>query len=479
MKKMMKMSLTMALAALLAVGCQKDSTHTPEEGQLTTVTATINNGDLGRVVYEDDGTSVLKVNWKESGEAFWVMGYGLERFDQVAGSTFTGELDGGHPLFDNAYSAVYPITYMNEHYEVTMDYTQQSGVLDEQFNYMETEPYISDGTHFEFRQMTAIIKPTFKVVGEGENVNSQIEKVTLLDVTGAKPGFKKADITITCDQLETIYIYLPTGDAWFDNPTILAAGEEIALTATIGGEEYTGRITVPEGRKIEMGKVYPLGITLTKRPAVCNVPDRRYFVFTSITDMKYIKFVANSNINTKDLQKVFTGAYLYKNGEVHEFHTAAKKFVMPESCYQMFKGGYYGIDFNNSVDTSKVLYMEEMFRGCYFQSIDLSCFDASALRSIYGMFDSCTGLKSIDLSNFVGANVTDMHAMFATCRKLERIDLRNFQGAQTINFFEFMYELGKSVAQTEIIVNSTFYSKFNQYSGYTGKESKHKFTIVQ
>ena len=49
MKQMMKTSLVMALAALLAVGCQKDSTHTPEEGQLTTVTATINNGNLGRV----------------------------------------------------------------------------------------------------------------------------------------------------------------------------------------------------------------------------------------------------------------------------------------------------------------------------------------------------------------------------------------------------------------------------------------------
>lgn len=269
MKKMMKMSLVMALAALLAVGCQKDSTHTPEEGQLTTVTATINNGNLGRVVYDDDGSSALKVNWKESGEAFWVMGRGLERFDQVAGtSTFTGVLDGGHPFFDNTYSAVYPITFMNEDYEVTMDYTQQSGVLDEQFNYMETEPYISDGTHFEFRQMTAIIKPTFKVAGE--NVNSQIEEVTLLEVNGARNG-ATADITITCDQLETIYIYLPTGPAWFDDPTILAAGEEIALTATIGGEEYTGRITVPEGRTIEMGKVYPLGITLTKRAPAATI----------------------------------------------------------------------------------------------------------------------------------------------------------------------------------------------------------------
>ena len=475
MKKMMKMSLTMALAALLAVGCQKDTESAPaQEAQWTTVTATINNSDLGRVAYEDDGTSVLKVNWKESGEAFWVQGAGpYKRFDQVAGtSTFTGVLDGGS---DGSYFAVYPITSMNEYGTDMTDYTQQSGVLNEQFNYMWA---VSDnGTHFEFRQMTPIIKPTFKVAGE--NVNSQIEKVTLLDVTGAKWGGTTADITITCDQLETIYIYLPKGPASFDDPTILAAGEEIALTATIGGEEYTGRITVPEGRAIECGKVYPLGITLTKRPEVCNVPTRRYFVFTSITDMKYIKFVANSNINTKDLQQVFTGAYLYKNGEVHEFHTAAKNFVLPESCYQMFKGEYYGIDFNNSVDTSKVLYMEEMFRGCYFQSIDLSCFDTSSLISIYGMFYACTELKSIDLSNFVGANVTDMHAMFSKCRKLERIDLRNFKGAQTIDFFEFMYELGKSVAQTEIIVNSTFYSKFNQYSGYTGKESKHKFTIVQ
>ena len=267
MKKMMKMSLSMALAALLAVGCQKDSTHTPEEGQLTTVTATINNGDLGRVVYEDDGSSVLKVNWKESGEAFWVQGNGLERFEQVEGSTFTGVLDGGNPLGDYNYSAVYPITAMNERYEVTMDYTQQSGVLDEQFNEMWA---VSDnGTHFEFRQMTAIIKPTFKVAGE--NVNNQIEKVTLLEVRGAVNGGRTEDITITCDQLETIYIYLPAGDAWFDNPTILAAGEEIALTATIGGEEYTGRITVPEGRKIELGKVYPLGITLTKLAPVATI----------------------------------------------------------------------------------------------------------------------------------------------------------------------------------------------------------------
>ena len=264
---MMKMSLVMALAALLAVGCQKDSTHTPEEGQLTTVTATINNGNLGRVAYEDDGSSVLKVNWKDSDEAFWVQGAGgYKRFDQVAGtSTFTGVLDGG---FDGTYYATYPIIYLHPaSFLVTMDYTQQSGVLDEQFNYMSA---VSDnGTHFEFRQMTAIIKPTFKVAGE--KVNNQISEITLLDVTGAKIGGATADITITCDQLETIYIYLPNGRAWFNNPTILAAGESIALEVTIGEELYLGRITVPEGRAIEMGKVYPLGITLTKSAPAATI----------------------------------------------------------------------------------------------------------------------------------------------------------------------------------------------------------------
>ena len=266
MKKMMKMSLTMALAALLATGCQKDTESAPaQEAQWTTVTATINTNNAGRVAYEDDGSSVLKVNWKESDEAFWVQGAGAyKRFDQVAGtSTFTGELDGGGP-----YYAQYPITYLNPvSFLVTMDYTQQSGVLDEKFNYMSA---VSDnGTHFEFQQMTAIIKPTFKVADE--DVNSQIEKVTLLDVTGAKWGGTTADITITCNQLETIYIYLPNGPASLDDPTILDAGEEIALTATIGGEEYTGRITVPADRKIEMGKVYPLGITLTKLAPVATI----------------------------------------------------------------------------------------------------------------------------------------------------------------------------------------------------------------
>ena len=268
---MMKMSLTMALAALLAVGCQKDSTHTPEEGQLTTVTATINNGDLGRVVFDDDGSSVLKVDWKDSGEAFWVEGNGYERFYQVAGtSTFTGVLDGGHPYYGNTYRAVYPITYLNDEEEVEMDYTQQSGVLDEKFNLMRSETR-TDGTHFEFVQMTAIIKPTFKVAGE--NVNNQISEITLLEVKGAKWDDQdiKENITITCNQLKTIYIYLPRGAAWFTNRTILAAGESIALTATIGGEEYTGRITVPADHKIEMGKVYPLGITLTKSAPAATI----------------------------------------------------------------------------------------------------------------------------------------------------------------------------------------------------------------
>ncbi|MBO5686307.1 MAG: BspA family leucine-rich repeat surface protein [Alistipes sp.] len=474
MKKMMKMSLTMALAALLAVGCQKDTESAPaQEAQWTTVTATINNGDLGRVAYEDDGTSVLKVNWKDSGEAFWVIGDGgLQLMEQIEGSTFGGMLADS----PSGYAALYPKEVIDPNtFDDLTDFSAQNGVLNEQFNLMFGAS--DDGKHFDFQHRTAIIKPTFKVAGE--KVNNQISQITLLDIDNAYRS-KKGNITVACNLLENIYIYIPNATHNDDiDHAIYYAGDEIALTATIGGEEYTGRITVPEGRLIECGKVYPLGITLTKRPEVCNVPTFRYFVFTSITDMKYIKFVANSNINTKDLQQVFTGAYLYKNGEVHEFHTAAKKFVLPESCYQMFKGGYYGIDFNNSVDTSKVTDMAEMFRGCYFESIDLSCFDTSSLISIYGMFMSCTELKSIDLSNFVGANVTDMHAMFAKCRNLELIDLRNFQGAQTIDFFEFMYELGKSVAQTEIIVNSTFYNKFERYSGYTGKESKHKFTIVQ
>ena len=108
----------------------------------------------------------------------------------------------------------------------------------------------------------------------------------------------------------------------------------------------------------------------------------------------------------------------------------------PTSTYCWFSGFYQltSISGLKYLDTSEVIYMDEMFSGCMrLTSLDLCNFNTSAVTSMTAMFASCKSLSSIDLSRFNTEAVTDMHYMFSGCSGLTSLDLGSFNTTAVTN----------------------------------------------
>ena len=81
-------------------------------------------------------------------------------------------------------------------------------------------------------------------------------------------------------------------------------------------------------------------------------------------------------------------------------------------------------EFNNSIDTSKVVDMNSMFAWSKTTTLDLSSFDTSSVTDMRGMFQNSQA-TALDLNSFDTSNVTDMSWMFAYS-KAPTLDLSNF-----------------------------------------------------
>ena len=71
-------------------------------------------------------------------------------------------------------------------------------------------------------------------------------------------------------------------------------------------------------------------------------------------------------------------------------------------------------------DTSKTVYMNDMFKQSSFTEIDISNFDTSSLVSASGMFERGL-LTSIDISHFDMSKIKNISHMFLSCDNLEEI----------------------------------------------------------
>ncbi|MBQ3376400.1 MAG: cell wall-binding repeat-containing protein [Erysipelotrichaceae bacterium] len=127
----------------------------------------------------------------------------------------------------------------------------------------------------------------------------------------------------------------------------------------------------------------------------------------------------------------------------------------------MFNGcnSLKNVTFPADMDTSKVVNFEYMFCNCYnLETIDLSAFDFSAVKSLSCMFNACYALKDIkfpktldvskvedftsmfyhcdsltelDLSSFNTVSAVNMNSMFSYCEKLKKLDISSFDTRNT------------------------------------------------
>ena len=73
-------------------------------------------------------------------------------------------------------------------------------------------------------------------------------------------------------------------------------------------------------------------------------------------------------------------------------------------------------------DVSNVRDMWGMFYGCKsLTTLDLSSFNTSRVDNMCDMFENCSGLTTLDLSNFDTSNVELMNSMFSNCSNLKII----------------------------------------------------------
>ncbi|MFQ8988697.1 MAG: BspA family leucine-rich repeat surface protein [Intestinibacter sp.] len=104
--------------------------------------------------------------------------------------------------------------------------------------------------------------------------------------------------------------------------------------------------------------------------------------------------------------------------------------IVPTSMSSWFDSCINLTEFENieKIDTSEVKSMSGMFDTCSsLATLDLSSFDTSNVTNMNGMFNHCDNLiEIIGLEKFDTSNVIDMEIMFANCGSLTNLNLNNF-----------------------------------------------------
>lgn len=201
-----------------------------------------------KLSYEDAAAeNVLKVDWRVAGESIAVVGNNEK-------SLFSQVEDGPRDSFEgtmpqaNEYVAYYPASVVGENCSVTYDYSQQMGVLCDDFIYMRGE--LSGENKFDFEYLSALLKLEFKI--NGVNANTSIYRV-LVKCSGEYEQWQ--DITMICPLKESIYLYIP-GD-------LLQNGDKLLFTVYTDNEIYSGEITA--NKTIEAGVLYPATVNLQEK----------------------------------------------------------------------------------------------------------------------------------------------------------------------------------------------------------------------
>ena len=127
------------------------------------------------------------------------------------------------------------------------------------------------------------------------------------------------------------------------------------------------------------------------------------------------------------------------------------------NMYDMFNQSIYLKDIKLNIDTSKVTDMSFMFFGCdRLETLDLSNFNTINLESARQMISFCSKLKTVDASNFDTRNLSDFESMFCNCDELTTLYINiDFNKAYNdLNLFHSDYLLTNIVGRFSNIKQS-------------------------
>ena len=87
--------------------------------------------------------------------------------------------------------------------------------------------------------------------------------------------------------------------------------------------------------------------------------------------------------------------------------------------------------------------MASMFEECKaLETLDLSNFNTTNVKSMYDMFSDCSSLKNLNISKFDTTNVYNMSSMFSGCSSLNSIIVDEKNQVTKVTNYEKHGEIG-------------------------------------
>ena len=260
MKKIIYSTLIYSLAIL--AGCQQidevadGAQDNGNAGQKVTLVANIAGSTDTKVALTPDtdnnGNPIIKVDWKPSGEKFYVIGAGeIAEFTQMSDNIFEGVL----PV---AYSGGYYVAlYCSEELFSSGDleaYYVQDGTLDEKYVQMEAV-FDAQSESITFDHETSIFKLAFKYNDE------PLTNITSVTVGDKSNGTHEISITPPEGKEalnDDIYMHVAFSINVFAN-------DQMMFKVMAGDKEYEASLTIPSDVVLELGKLYTATINLEEK----------------------------------------------------------------------------------------------------------------------------------------------------------------------------------------------------------------------
>ena len=305
MKTIEKSIFAVILYSLMAFpGCQVVGIDSIEDnpsagGKTVTITANIAGSTDTKVALTPDtdnnGNPIIKVDWKPSGEKFYVIGETIEEFTQVSGNVFEGVLP--EPDGYGEYTAL----YCSEEFLTTGDcveaYSEQDGTLDEKYVLMMAV-FDAQSELITFDHATSIFKLAFKFNGE------PLTNITSVTV-GDKP--RTHEISITPPEgkealNDDIYMHVACSlDVY--------ANDQMMFKVMAGDKEYEASLPIPLDVTLELGKLYTATINLEEKYNVVDLSENgtaNSYIISAAGSYKFTPTKGNSNesVGTIDFAEV-------------------------------------------------------------------------------------------------------------------------------------------------------------------------------
>ena len=246
----------MAFPGCQVVGIDSIEDNPSAGGKTVTITANIAGSTDTKVALtpgtDNNGNPIIKVDWKPSGEKFYVMGAGEPKvFTQVSDNLFEGVLP--EPDGYGEYVAI----YCSEEFLTTGDcveaYSEQDGTLDEKYVLMMAV-FDAQSESITFDHATSIFKLAFKFNDE------PLTNITSVTV-GDKP--RTHEISITPPEgkealNDDIYMHVACS-------TSVVHNQQMMFKVMAGDKEYEASLTIPSDVDIDFGKLYTATINLEEK----------------------------------------------------------------------------------------------------------------------------------------------------------------------------------------------------------------------